>query len=269
MSETKNIVITGSTRGIGYGLAEAFLARGCRVLISGREPQRVQEAVQALRHTHGPERVFGQACDMTRFEQVQALWNFAKEKLGSIDIWINNAGRGNTLTPFWEQDPALMQAVVETNVTGSMYGAKVAIAGMRAQGHGSLYNMEGYGSRGKRMQPGLTLYGASKAAIAFLNDSLVEETRGSSVLVGSISPGMVVTDMLLNQRSGDPADWERSKRAFNILADKVETVAPWLVERILENEVKRQHGLRIARLSGMKVMWRFLSAPFTKRKLID
>ena len=269
MSAIKNIVITGSTRGIGYGLADVFLARGCRVVISGRDAQRVEEAVQALARLHGPERVAGQACDMTIFAQVQALWNFAKQRLGTVDIWINNAGRANTLTPFWELDPATIQAVVETNLTGSMYGAKVALSGLRAQGHGSLYNMEGYGSRGKRKQPGLTLYGSTKAGIAFMNDSLVEETRGSSVLVGSILPGMVVTDMLLNQRSGDPADWERSKRAFNILADKVETVAPWIVERILANEIKRQHGLRIAYLTGMKVMWRFFSAPFTKRSIID
>jgi len=269
MSVAKNVVITGSTRGIGYGLADAFLARGCRVVISGREQPRVDEAVQSLDRAHGPERIAGQVCDMTRFEQVQALWDAARQRLGSIDIWINNAGRSNLLAPFWELDPQQIQAVVETNLTGSMYGARVALAGLRAQGHGSLYNMEGFGSRGKRKQPGLTLYGATKAAIAFLTDSLVEETRGSNVLVGSILPGMVVTDMLLNQRSGDPADWERSKRAFNILADKVETVAPWIVERVLENETKRQHGLRIARLNGMKVMWRFLSAPFTKRNVID
>ena len=77
---------------------------------------------------------------------------------------------------------------------------------------------------------------------------------------------MVVTDLLLNQRSGDPADWERSKQAFNILADRVETVAPWMVDRVLEN---KKNGAHIAWLNGMKIMWRFLSAPFHQRKVID
>lgn len=269
MSTPKNIVITGGTRGLGYGLADAFLKSGCRVVISGRSQSSVDQAVQSLAQQHSAGQVFGVVCDMTLYAQVQALWDSAQQNLGSIDIWINNAGQSNTLTPFWELDPALIQAVVETNVTGSMYGAKVALTGLRAQGHGSLYNMEGFGSRGNRKQNGLTLYGTTKAAIAFLTDSLVAETRGSEVLVGSLSPGMVVTDMLLNQRSGDPADWERAKRAFNILAERVETVSPWLVMRVLANEHERKHGIRIARLTGLKIMWRLLSAPFIKRKVID
>ena len=72
--------------------------------------------------------------------------------------------------------------------------------------------------------------------------------------------------MLLNQRSGDPADWERSKRAFNILADRVETVTPWLADQVLAND---RPGKRIAWLNGLKVMWRFLAAPFQKRNVID
>ncbi len=116
------------------------------------------------------------------------------------------------------------------------------------------------------MVPGLALYGTTKAALAFLDTSLIEEVKGKPVQVGSLMPGMVMTDMLLNQRSGDPADWERSKRAFNILADKVETVTPWLVDQILKNE---QNGARIAWLNGMKIMGRFLTAPFTKRNVVD
>lgn len=264
----KSIVITGSTRGIGYGMAEAFLARGCQVMISGRSPKGVQHAVQALEAHYG-QRVSGTACDVTDFAQVQALWQSARQQMGRVDIWINNAGRAHMLTPFWEFEPGIIQSIVETNITGSMYGARVALAGMRVQGGGSLYNMEGFGSRGRRTKNGLTAYGATKAAIAFLTDSLVAETRGSPVLVGSLSPGMVVTDLLLDQRGGDPADWERAKRAFNILAEHVEIIAPWLVERVLANETARKHGIRIARLNGMKVMWRFLSAPLTRRKVID
>lgn len=264
----KTIVITGSTRGIGYGMAEAFLARGCQVMVSGRNLEGVQQAVQSLSGQYG-QNVFGAACDVTGFDQVQALWNSACQHMGRVDIWINNAGRANLLAPFWELAPDTIQSVVETNVTGSMYGARVALAGMREQGGGSLYNMEGFGSRGSRTKNGLTLYGATKASIAFLTDSLVEETRGSPVLVGSLSPGMVVTDLLLDQRSGDPADWDRAKRAFNILAERVETIAPWLVERVLANETTRKHGIRIARLNGMTVMWRFLTAPLTKRKVLD
>lgn len=262
----KTVVITGSTRGIGRGLAEAFLARGCQVVVSGRSPASVAEAVSVLAKRFGAERVAGQPCDVKDYAQVQALWDAAAARFGTVDIWINNAGQGNTLTPLWELEPELMQEVVDTNVLGMLYGSKVAIQGMLRQGHGSLYNMEGFGSRGKRVLPGLTLYGTTKASLAFLDRSLAAELAGTPVTVGSILPGMVVTDLLLNQRAGDPADWERSKRAFNILADKVETITPWIAEQVLANQ---KNGAHIAWLNGPKIMLRFLTAGFRKRQVID
>jgi NAD(P)-dependent dehydrogenase (short-subunit alcohol dehydrogenase family) len=262
----KNIVITGSTRGIGYGLADAFLQRGCTITISGRSQENVDRAVEGLVQKHDPDRVLGQACDVGDYNQVQALWDAAVDRWGEIDIWINNAGQGNLLMPFWELEPEKMQEIVNTNILGTMYGSKVAIQGMLKQGHGWVYNMEGYGSHGKRRQPGLTLYGTTKAALAFFDESLLKDLAGSPVKIASIQPGMVVTDMLLGQRSGNEAEWERSKQAFNILADKVEVAAPWVADRVLENQ---ENGAHLRRLGGMTIMWRFLTAPFSKRKVID
>lgn len=263
----KTVVITGSTRGIGLGMAEAFLAAGCQVMLSGRRPEVVEQAVSSLAQKYAPGDMAGQACDVSDYAQVAALWNAALQRFGRVDIWINNAGVSNILTPFWELDPALMENLVKTNLLGTLYGSQVALRGMLAQGSGALYNMEGFGSRGKRTQPGLTLYGTTKAAIAFLDASLVKELKGKPILFGSLSPGMVLTDMLLDQkRKGRPEDWERSKYAYNVLAERVETVAPWLVKQVLNNQ---EHGARISFLSGAKVMWRFLSAPLLKRKVID
>jgi len=261
----KNIVITGSTRGIGLGLAEAFLARGCRVVISGRNQETVDQTVSRLAASYGRERVAGQACDVTDYSQVEMLWQAAVAAYASVDIWINNAGIGQLLTPFWELEPALMKTVVETNLLGTMYGSRAALRGMLQQGYGALYNMEGKGSRDRRIQPGLTLYGTTKAGMGYLDTALVKELQDKGVIVGSLLPGMVVTDLLLNQRAGSSSDWEQAKRVFNILADRVETVAPWLADQILKN---RRSGKRIAWLTGPKVMWRFLTAPFTKRSLI-
>lgn len=261
----KTIVITGSTRGIGYGLADAFLQRGCRVVLNGRSQEAVDEAVLQLSKKYDLDRLAGFAGDISDYAQVQALWERAAGRFGQIDIWINNAGEGNTLTPFWELTPEKMQSVVHTNVLGAMYGSQVALRGMLAQGAGALYNMEGFGSRGTRVLPGLTLYGTTKAALAFLDRSLAAELRGKAVIAGSILPGMVVTDLLLNQRSGDPADWERSRRVFNILADRVEDISPWIAERVLANS---KNGARISWLNGAKIAWRFLSAPITRRQVI-
>jgi NAD(P)-dependent dehydrogenase (short-subunit alcohol dehydrogenase family) len=259
----RSIVITGSTRGIGYGLADAFLARGCNVTVSGRKREMVEEAVAGFAARHGPERVYGHACDVTQFEQVQALWDAAQGHWRQVDIWINNAGIGHAQTDFWEQPPDEIAAVVETNVIGAMYGARVALKGMLEQGFGSLYNVEGLGSDGRRVE-GLTLYGSTKHGLKYLTDALVAETKGTPLLVGALRPGMVVTDLLVQQYRDRPQDWERAKRVFNLLADHVETVAPWFADQVLANT---QSGVRFRWLSTGKVMGRFLGAPFRKREL--
>ena len=85
----KTIVITGSTRGIGYGLADSLLDLGCAVTVSGRTLAAVQQAIAKLASKHGPERAFGHPCDVTHLDQVQALWDAAQARFGKIDIWIS------------------------------------------------------------------------------------------------------------------------------------------------------------------------------------
>lgn len=259
----KTVVITGSTRGIGFGMAKAFLAKGCKVVISGRERLNVDKAVGILGGEYPAVNIYGTACDVSNFDEVQSLWDHTVDHFGKVDIWINNAGQGQAITNFWTLDHALIKTVVEANLLGQMYGAKVAVSGMIKQGFGALYIMEGKGSRGD-VQTGFTLYSTTKRAGNFLFHSLVEEVKGTPVIVGSLSPGMVVTGLLTRQREADPENWERTKKVFNILADKVETVSPWLVEKALANG---KNGAEIRYLNSAKVMLRFLSAPFSKRDL--
>jgi len=261
----KTIVITGSTRGIGYGLADSFLALGCAVTVSGRTSEAVERAVARLSTKHKADRVFGHPCDVTDFEQVQALWDTAKAHFDKIDIWINNAGIGNSQMNFWELPAERIQAVVSTNLIGAMYGSKVALCGMLDQGFGGLYNMEGLGSGGRKVE-GLALYGSTKSGLRYLDECLVRETQGTPVLVGALRPGMVVTDILTKQFEGRPEEWERAKRIFNILADRVETVTPWLAHKVLAND---KSGVCISWQGTWKVVGRFLAAPFRKRDLFE
>ena len=261
----KTIVVTGSTRGIGYGLADSFLALGCAVTVSGRTSEAVEKAVARLSTKHKADRVFGHPCDVTDFEQVQALWDTAKAHFGKIDIWINNAGIGNSQMSFWELPAERIQAVVNTNLIGAMYGSKVALRGMLDQGFGGLYNMEGLGSDGRKVE-GLALYGSTKSGLRYLDQCLVRETQGTPVLVGALRPGMVVTDILTKQFEGRPEEWDRAKRIFNILADRVETVTPWLAHKVLAND---QNGVCISWQGTWRVIGRFLAAPFRKRDLFE
>lgn len=258
------IVITGSTRGIGYGLADAFLGYGCRVVICGRTQESTDHAVVQLAEQHDPERVYGKPCDVRLYPQVEALWEAAVKRYGAIDIWINNAGVGTGQLLLWEHPPDEMASLYETNVLGTLHGIKVAMQGMLVQGHGALYNMEGLGSDGRRVT-GLTLYGSTKRAVRYLTAGLVAETKRTSILVGSLLPGMVVTDLLVERFDRDSVAWEETRRILNILADRVETVAPWMARRVLENT---RHGATIRWLTPTKLLWRFLSAPFRRREIV-
>ncbi len=258
----KTVVITGSTRGIGYGLADAFLELGCQVVVSGRKQENVDRAAAQLAERHDPEGLLGQSCDVTDFGQVQALWDAAKTRFVQVDIWVNNAGLGHSPKDWWQMPPEEIRAVVETNIIGAMYGARVALAGMREQGFGALYNMEGMGSSGGHKVRGLALYGSTKRALAYITDSLSREVRGTGILVGALRPGMVATDIVTKPFEGKPEEWAKVKGLFNILSDRVETVTPWLARKMLENT---KNGVRLSWYSTGKLMVRFLAAPIRKR----
>jgi NAD(P)-dependent dehydrogenase (short-subunit alcohol dehydrogenase family) len=262
----KIVVITGSTRGIGYGLADAFLSLGCAVVISGRNSNTLQQAYTNLSAKYGMERLLAHPCDVIDYAQVEALWGAAVARFGRVDVWINNAGIANRLADLWELPTEDIRAVIETNMLGAIYGARVALIGMRAQGSGSIYNMEGLGSGGGRKVKGLALYGTTKAGLFYFNQSLAIETQGSPIIVGAIRPGMVMTDMLTKQYEGQPEAWEKVKPLFNILSDRVETIAPWIAPRVLANQ---KNGAIISWSNGFKIGLRFLTAPFVKRKVIE
>lgn len=259
----KTVVITGSTRGIGFGLARSFLELNCGVVVSGRLQEAVDRATGKLAAAFGAERVAGCPCDVTDFAQLQALWETATARFGQVDIWINNAGLGNPLLPLWEHSPERIRAVVTTNLLGAHFGSKVALAGMLKQGFGSLYNMEGFGSTGRTM-PGMTLYGSTKYAIGYLSRSLAAETRHTPIVVGSLSPGMTLTDMILSETEADSVQRRQATRILNILGDRVETVTPFLARKMLANT---KTGVRFAWLTPPKIFLRFLLAPIRRRDI--
>lgn len=254
------VVITGGTRGIGLGLASAFLDRGCRVAICGRRQESVDKALADL---SAGRKALGLACDVTDRAQVQALWDRTVDSYERIDHWINNAGLSTSPKPLWELPTSQLESVAATNVLGVMNGSAVATGAMLQQGGGTVWNMEGLGSDGRTV-PGLAPYGATKRAVTYLTDALAKELKGTPVRAAHLSPGMVVTDLLLQDY--DPLELEKAKKVFNILADRVETVTPWLAERVLAGT---GNGGRVAWLTRRKAAVRFMTAAFRKRDLFE
>lgn len=262
--QPSSIVITGGTKGIGLGMADAFLARGCSVTVGSRGQEAVAGALRVLGDKHGPERVAGRAVDVSEYTDTQSLWDLAVERFGRVDVWINNAGTSNPQLPLVEQTPEVIAAVARTNLLGTMNGSSVALRGMLEQGGGALYNMEGYGSDGERMI-GMALYGSTKVAIRYFTRSLVDETRGGPVLVALLSPGVVVTDLLTSvYEQGDPERWRRARWLFKFIADPVEIVAPWLADAVLAN---RRTGVRLAWMTVPRAVLRFFNPRYHRREL--
>lgn len=262
----KTVVITGSTKGIGLGLAREFLKRECSVVISSRNRDRLEQAVNNLKETFGSDRVMGHSCDVTDSSQVQALWNAAKKKFGKVDIWINNAGITNTTRPLKELDTTEISPIINTNITGLIYGCQIALQGMTEQGFGQIYNMEGHGSDDRKL-PGLTIYGTTKRAVRYFSEALIDEVEGTPVQAGMLSPGIVLTDFILDDmRKMSPEQLETAKAVYNCLADKPETVTPFLVEHILKND---KNGTEIVWLTDEKANERFNSDEYNSRDLLS
>ena len=261
----KTVVITGSTRGIGRGLAENFLARGCKVVVSGRQQAVVDEVVAELVGQHGADKVMGKACEITEVKQLQALWDEAIGYFGRVDIWINNAGISAPRKPLQQTDPAAISRIVEVNLAGVLLANRVALAGMDAQGSGQIWNMEGFGSGGQ-VQPGMCAYGATKRAVNYINKALQKEVKDTGVQVCTLSPGIVVTDLLVGDYDTSSPEWEKSKKIFNILGDTVQTVTPFLVDGVLKAD---KSGSKVAWLTTGKAFRLFMGAGFNKRDLFS
>jgi len=259
-----NVVITGSTKGIGLGMAREFLKRGHGVVISSRGQEAVDDAIAQLSTDFPADKITGQPCDVGDFEQVQALWNKGAKVFGRIDIWVNNAGRDGIQELLHDIPHDDYTLTVATNLTGILHCNKVAIAGMLNQGGGKIFNMEGFGSDGSVMARYCT-YGATKYAVKYVTKALVKECKNTPVQMCYLSPGMVVTDLLISPDALQDPEWQRKRKIYNILADTTDTVCPWLVDGILATT---KNGDAVRWLTKSKVIGRFLTAGITKRDIL-
>lgn len=260
MKGDRVVVITGGTRGIGLGLASELLARGARVAICGR----TQPAVDgALKRLGSPGRAAGVAADVTREADMEALWDTAIQAFGRVDVWMNNAGVSSPRRPFHETSLDDVRKVLDTNLFGVMTATRVAVRRMLAQGHGQIWNSEGFGSTGQKA-PGMSAYGASKRAVTYFTEAVRKDLDKTSIQVNLLSPGIVATDLLLDDYEGQPEQLQKVRKIFNILGDRVETVTPWLAEKVLATD---RGGIRVAWLTPRKAALRFATAAFRKRDI--
>lgn len=257
------VVVTGSTKGIGRGLAEAFIDRGHDVVVASRTAEDAERVAGELA-ARGSGRATGTRCDVARRDDVQALWEHGVETFGRIDTWINNAGYATARYEVHDLPESLVHTLIDTNLKGTVFGSQVAISGFRAQGSGSLWNMLGGSYDGRRLTPNMGVYSATKAAIFLLTRYLLAENKGRGLMIGTISPGMLISEnWFAEQQHMSPEEWRKFKPLLNTLCDHVDTAAPWIVEQILANQ---EYGRRVAWLTTGKILRRFFDAKVLGRR---
>lgn len=247
------VVITGSSKGLGLALAEAFLELGDSVCIASRDATRTAEAAAQLQSKFPSQAIFSQVADVRQEAAMEALADYAVKSMGGVDIWVNNAGCSQSLKASIVETPVqVIQDVVDTNVLGSILGSRAAMRVMSTAGSGRIFLIDGAGATGGGT-PGSAAYGASKRALTQLKASLVAEGKIGGVAVHLASPGMVATDLLAASASSNP----HAARILNILAEEPRVVARWLAPRM---RGVSGSGKYFKFLTPLGALWRFATA---------
>ncbi|GAA2007296.1 3-oxoacyl-ACP reductase FabG [Brevibacterium samyangense] len=193
--EGRTAVITGAAQGLGYAIAEAFVAEGANVVLGDLN----EEAVKAAADKLGVgDRAVGQACNVVSLEDVEALCATAKETYGSLDVMVNNAGitRDATMRKMTEEQ---FDQVIAVHLKGTWNGLRTAAGIMRDQEKGgSIINVSSIS--GKVGMLGQTNYSAAKAGIVGMTKAATKEVGFANVRVNAIQPGFINTAMTAAMR---------------------------------------------------------------------
>ncbi|MEU5846650.1 3-oxoacyl-ACP reductase FabG [Saccharopolyspora shandongensis] len=189
MLQEKVAVITGGAKGIGFSIAENFVAQGAKVVLADINADHARESADKL---GGKGTALGVACDVTDPDAVQAAVEAATAEFGSLDVMVNNAGitRDATMRKMTLDD---FEAVLDVHVKGAWLGTRAAAAVMREQGSGSIVNISSIS--GKVGMIGQTNYSAAKAGIIGLTKAAAKELAHKGVRVNAVQPGLIRTDM--------------------------------------------------------------------------
>ena len=263
MHMKKTIVITGGTRGIGLGMAKEFLSRGHNVVITGTSEESVARGLKDIGENSN---VIGVPCLVENTDSIELVWDKAIERFSRVDIWINNAGAATSRNGLEELSYDEITRTIDTNLTGTILATRIVSSRMLKQGSGQIYMFEGFGSNGQ-LQKGISVYGSTKRALRYFTAAAANEFKDTPIVIGSISPGIVTTDLLLRSSKSSEKDWEKAKKVLNVLADRAEVVTPWLVDEVLKNN---KNGAKIAWLTTIKVLGRLIFGRlFCKKQVID
>ena len=183
----KVIAITGGARGIGKATAEALVRRGARVAIGDLDRELAEQTAAEL----GGD-TLALELDVTRRDSFEGFLDQVEERLGSLDVLINNAGI-MPLGRFWEEDDLTAQRMVDINVHGVLFGMKLAIPRMQRRGSGHIVNIAS--AAGKGGFPGGATYCGTKHFVVGVSEAVRAELRDTEIELSVVMPVVVNTEL--------------------------------------------------------------------------
>lgn len=183
----KVAIITGASRGIGLGIAQRLVDEGAKVCLTARKPEALEEAVRSL---GGPEHAIAVAGKADDPEHRDDAVRQTIETFGSLDLLVNNAGINPVLSSLVDLDLGAARKIVEVNALGALAWVQAAHRAWMGEHGGAVVNISSVS--GVKPAPGIAMYGASKAMLISLTESLAVEL-GPTVRINAVAPAVVKT----------------------------------------------------------------------------
>ena len=265
----KTVIITGSARGFGYEMIKLFRHNNFNTVLCDINNDALLEAKENLLKENGEGIVLAIQADITKEEDVNKLINETLDAVDTIDYFINNAGVNQPDLPIWELDMKDIDRLIDIDLKGTILCSKLIMPVMIKQRFGQIFNVEGYGSNDAKMV-GLSIYGTTKRAITYFTEALANEVEklNTGVYVGKITPGIMITSFITTSL-GDGKKIElpeKTKNIYNILGDYPETIANYIVPRLIKNDI---NNAKIVWLSTGRAFTKFIQATFKKNNYFN
>ena len=192
----KVALVTGSTSGIGQGIAEALAAEGAAIVLNGfGDPAKIEELRASIEQRFGVKVLYNGA-DISKGEQIAAMVAETQKSMGSLDILVNNAGIQFT-APVEEFPEAKWDQIIAINMSGVFHGMKAAIPGMKAKGWGRIINIAS--AHGLVASEHKVAYVAAKHGVVGMTKVAAIELANAGITVNAICPGWVLTPLVEKQ----------------------------------------------------------------------
>lgn len=222
----RSVLVTAAAgAGIGFAVARRAAEEGCRALfVSDVHERRLNEAVESLKRETGLQAVFGQLCDVSKEDQVQALVAAAEDRLGGVDVLINNAGLGTSRRVVEMVDDE-WHKVIDITLTGTFRMTRAMLQRMQPRGRGVIVNNASV--LGWRAQVEQAHYAAAKAGVMALTRCAAMEAAEFNVRINAVAPSIAIHAFLKKSASEELLDELAGKEAFGRGAE------PWEIANVM------------------------------------